>query len=64
MKSNTIKTVLLGLMLSALLSACTEKGKNSTAESPKSDSTAKARQDSTDAAEAKDLKEVLEAAKK
>ena len=64
MKNNTIKATILGLILLTALSACTEKGKTMSAESPKSDSIAKAREDSTDAAEAKDVKEALDAVKK
>ena len=64
MKSNTIKTALIGLVLLAAMSGCTEKGKAMSAESPKSDSIAKAREDSTDAAEAKDVKEALDVVKK
>jgi hypothetical protein len=64
MKSTTVKTILCGLALSIAMSACSGHDKSATASSPTSDSIAKAKEDSATAAEAKDLKEVLDAVKK
>lgn len=64
MKSTTVKTILFALTLSIAMSACSDQDKSATASSPASDSLAKAKEDSATAAEAKDLKEVLDAVKK
>ncbi|MCW3127988.1 MAG: hypothetical protein JWO03_3646 [Bacteroidetes bacterium] len=61
MKSITVKNILFGLVLLLAFASCSEKGKTSGADSPKSDSIAKAREDSVSNA---DLKDVLNAVKK
>ena len=64
MKSITVKTILFGVALSIAMSACSAKENSATASTPTADSIAKAKEDSATAAEAKDLKEVLDAVKK
>jgi hypothetical protein len=59
-----MKNTLFCLMILLALTSCSEKGKTTNAETKKSDSTAQVREDSTDAAEAKDTKEVLDVVKK
>jgi uncharacterized lipoprotein YehR (DUF1307 family) len=64
MKSTTVKSILFALILSIAMSACSSHDKTATASSPTSDSIVKAKEDSATAAEARDLKEVLDAVKK
>ena len=61
MKSTTIKNIFFGLIVLLALSACSEKGKTSSSDSPTADSIAKAKADSISDA---DLKDVLDAVKR
>ena len=64
MKSITVKTIFFALVLLFALSSCTDKGKTASPEAQTSDSSAKAKEDSTDAAELKETKEALDAVRK
>ena len=64
MRNITIKNIAFTLFILIALSACSEKGKGTTTEKVKPDSTAVAKIDSAEAAEARETKEVLDVVKK
>ena len=64
MRNIPIKNIVFASFILIALSACSEKGKGTTTEKVKSDSTAVAKTDSAEAAEAKETKEVLDVVKK